>query len=63
VTNGGAPPDLWAKVCPFLIEQGHREDVIDFLERFAQIDPFKSDDLLATVARLRNGQTPNWKGL
>jgi hypothetical protein len=61
-SNGGDLP-FWAQVCRFLIEQGNREDVIAFLERFAQIDPFKRDDLLATAARLRNGQTPDWKML
>jgi hypothetical protein len=62
-TKGGDYPSVWARVCPFLMEHGRRDDVIGFLERFAQIDPIKREDLLATAAQLRNGQTPDWRVL
>jgi hypothetical protein len=61
--KGGDYPWIWSRVCPFLVKQGRRNDVIAFLERFAQIDPIKRDDLLAAAAQLRHGQIPDWQRL
>lgn len=61
--KGGDYPWLWSRVSRFLVQQGCQNDVIAFLERFAQIDPIKRDDLLAAAAQLRNGQIPDWQRL
>jgi beta-lactamase regulating signal transducer with metallopeptidase domain len=53
---GGSDP--WARVCSQLIDKGRSSDVIDFLERFAQIDQRGRDDLLAAAALVRSGVRP-----
>ena len=50
--------DPWSRVCTLMIDKGHASDVIDFLERFAQIDNRGRDELLAAAAQVRAGVRP-----
>jgi hypothetical protein len=53
-------PGPWPQLCSAVIDYGDRDAVIEFLGYFAQIDPTRRDDLLASAAELRNSQMPNW---
>jgi beta-lactamase regulating signal transducer with metallopeptidase domain len=52
------PP--WLRLCSALIDDGHLDDVIAFLDHFAQMDPVQHDQLLAAAAQLRSGIMPDW---
>jgi hypothetical protein len=50
--------DPWVRVCNLMIDKGHASEIVDFLERFAQIDNRGRDDLLAAAAQVRSGMRP-----
>jgi hypothetical protein len=50
--------DPWVRVCNLMIDKGHANEIVDFLERFAQIDNRGRDDLLAAAAQVRSGVRP-----
>src|SRR6266496_4365816 len=52
------PNAPWTRLCSALIDEGHANDVIEFLEHFAETD--STDELLAAAAQIRNGQRPRW---
>jgi hypothetical protein len=44
----------------WLLKDGERDSVIEFLERFAQVDIGERRDLLAGAAAIRQGKKPMW---
>jgi len=54
------PNAPWSRLCSALIAEGHENDVIEFLEHFAETESAPRDELLAAAAQIRNGQRPRW---
>jgi beta-lactamase regulating signal transducer with metallopeptidase domain len=51
---------LTLKLPAWLLKDGERQSVIDFLERFAQVNVAQKAYLLESATQIRNGQKPLW---
>jgi hypothetical protein len=53
-------PPLTPKLLGYLLKYGERESVIEFLERFAQINVIERPSLLEAADQIRKGIQPSW---
>jgi beta-lactamase regulating signal transducer with metallopeptidase domain len=57
--DGAEPSLLWVRLSNYLLKEGERESVIQFLEALAKISPANRDRILADAQAVREGRMPS----